>query len=93
LGVIALQKLLARFKDDVEQALTLLSAEPMPDPVDVQNRAHKIAGSAAYFGALDLRQALLVVDEAAKKQDHDAMKAAIAALPQVWKTSLPKLEV
>lgn len=93
LGAIALQKLLARFKDDVEQALTLLSAEPMPDPVDVQNRAHKIAGSAAYFGALDLRQALLVVDEAAKKQDHDAMKAAIAALPQVWKTSLPKLEV
>lgn len=93
LGVIALQKLLARFKDDVEQALTVLSAEPMPDPVDVQNRAHKIAGSAAYFGALDLRQALLVVDEAAKKQDHDAMKAAIAALPQVWKTSLPKLEV
>jgi PAS domain S-box-containing protein len=93
LGVIALQKLLARFKDDVEQAITLLSAEPTPNPVDVQNRAHKIAGSAAYFGAIDLRQALLVVDEAAKKQDHDAMKAAIAALPQVWKTSLQKLEV
>lgn len=92
LGVIALQKLLSRFKDDVEQAITLLSAVPMPDPVDVKNRAHKIAGSAAYFGALDLRQALLVVDEAAKNQDHDAMKAAIAALPQVWQASLPMLE-
>jgi CheY-like chemotaxis protein/anti-sigma regulatory factor (Ser/Thr protein kinase) len=92
LGVIALQKLLTRFKDDVEQVITLLSNDPFLDAADVKNRTAKIASSAAYFGAFDLRQALLAVDEAAQAEDQDAMKSAIAALPRVWKTCLPMLE-
>ncbi len=92
LGVIALQKLLARFKDEVEQVIAVLTADPMPDPLDVKSRTKKIASSAAYFGARDLQQALSALDDAANAEDQDAMRRAIAALPQVWKAALPMLE-
>lgn len=93
LGAKALKQLLVRFKNDIEQTLTRLTTEPAQSPVEVASLAHKGAGSAAYFGLVDLRQALLAIEDAAKKQDHTAMQVAIAALPQVWGASLPMLPI
>jgi PAS domain S-box-containing protein len=99
LGAKALQQLLVRFKNDIEQTIkvltpeTGLAAETAQSPVEVESLAHKGAGSAAYFGLVDLRKALLAVEAAAKKQDHAAMTVAIAALPQVWGAALGMLPI
>ncbi|MGO4906905.1 ATP-binding protein [Pseudorhodobacter sp. W20_MBD10_FR17] len=91
LGAKALQQLLVRFKNDIEQTITVLTAETAQSPVEMESLVHKGAGSAAYFGLVDLRQALLAIETAAKNQDHAAIQAAIAALPQVWDAALQML--
>jgi CheY-like chemotaxis protein len=91
LGENALALLLERFKAEIEQTIADFMAQSAPDPAEVAARAHKSAGSAAYFGAVDMRKALVAIETAAKKPDQAAMMAGIAALPQVWTISAPLL--
>ncbi|RUS60789.1 response regulator [Pseudorhodobacter sp. E13] len=95
LGVAPLQGLLDRFIAEVDQTLTDLGTSPDMAPKDIAARAHRIAGSAATMGAVDLRAGLIAVETAAKTAaktgDKAAVQAAIAALPAIWAASRPYL--
>ena len=91
LGAEALQPLLDRFHVEVEEALVFLSDHRQHTAAEIGARAHKIAGSAATLGAVDLRATLVDVERAAKAEDLPAMEKAIQALPKVWEVTRPLL--
>ncbi len=84
LGAEMYVQLLARFKSEANAAIDELSAQPMPSKAEIAALAHRTAGSASYFGALDLRKAFVAVEEAARRGDDPALGPAIAALPAIW---------
>jgi HPt (histidine-containing phosphotransfer) domain-containing protein len=90
LGAVALQSLLDRFGTEVDQTLTYLTQDhPLEE---IAGHAHRIAGSAATLGAVYLRAALIEVEEAAKRQDIDAVREGVSRLPDVWATTRPLLK-
>ena len=91
LGVAALQSLLDRFSAEVDQALEQLKTDECFDLDEVASLAHRIAGSAATMGAVDLRLALLEVENTAKTHDQEQTKMAIAALPAIWMLTRPHM--
>ena len=91
LGAEALQPLLDRFHVEVEETLVFLSDHRQHTAAEIGARAHKIAGSAATLGAVDLRATLVDVERAAKAEDLPAMEKAIQALPKVWEVTRPLL--
>ncbi|MHA7876574.1 hybrid sensor histidine kinase/response regulator [Roseivivax sp.] len=66
-----------RFRQERRELLHWLKSEP-EDKKEIAARCHKIAGSAAVFGQLGLRDRLLAVELAAEKDDAPALSAAIA---------------
>ena len=90
LGAVALQSLLDRFGAEVDQILTHLTHDHPLD--EVAGHAHRIAGSAATLGAVHLRVALIEVEEAAKRQDIDAVAEGVSRLPEVWAATRPLLK-
>ena len=91
LGVEALAGLLARFGDEVEELLRYLETSAEEDLAETVRRSHRIAGSAATLGAVGLRAVLIEIEDAAKAEDLEAMRAGIARLPDVWSASRPDL--
>jgi PAS domain S-box-containing protein len=82
LGAAALQSLLDRFGAEVDQTLIYLSHDhPMSD---IASHAHKVAGSAATLGATHLREALIDVENAAKRHHVSGVTEAVSELPKVW---------
>ncbi|QUJ76568.1 response regulator [Sulfitobacter albidus] len=80
-------KLLARYGGEVEQMIAWLHSDARLDRVEIAQQAHKIAGSAAMFGATSFRAKLLSLEEAAKAGEDAQVRAAIATLPDLWKRS------
>jgi PAS domain S-box-containing protein len=93
LGVEALETLLDRFAAEVDDTIAFLKEYPNRTPADIAARAHRIAGSAATLGAVELRNGLIKVEETAKSGDAQAMENAIAALPAIWDASRPHMRV
>tara|TARA_R110000787_G_scaffold80510_7_gene175137 strand:+ start:1012 stop:3522 length:2511 start_codon:yes stop_codon:yes gene_type:complete len=91
-GIDALGHLLDRFAAEVDETLAFLQRHPRQTPADIAARAHRIAGSAATLGAVELRAALLKVEEAAKCADIKAMGDAIDALPAIWTATRPQMQ-
>lgn len=91
LGVAALQSLLDRFSAEVDQTLEHFNTDQPFDLDEVAQIAHRIAGSAATMGAIDLRVALIELEDAAKTHDQERTKTAIAALPAIWGLTRPHL--
>lgn len=91
LGIEALGHLLDRFAAEVDETLTFLQGHPRQPPAAIAARAHRIAGSAATLGAVELRTGLLKVEEAAKCADTKAMSDAIDALPGIWNVTRPQM--
>ncbi|WP_299031615.1 ATP-binding protein [uncultured Sulfitobacter sp.] len=82
LGVVATQKLIARFVEEMDRALASLSTDlPLEETVGL---AHKMSGSAATLGATELRNSLNKVENSAKVADTRAMDTAIQNLSGVW---------
>ena len=91
LGVEALGTLLERFVTEVEETLGFLQDKRAGTPDDIAARAHRIAGSAATLGAVELRNGLLRVEAAAKARHADAIAEAIDALPPIWAATRPQM--
>lgn len=87
LGVETLQSLLDRFVTEVEQTLESLQDIDKIGLEETGARAHKIAGSAATMGAVDLSKALIQVEDAVKVKDWSATRDAVEALADVWKVT------
>lgn len=92
LGLKALQALLDRFVTEVDKTLEHLKSPLSLDLQETANLAHRIAGSAATMGAVDLRAALVEVEQSAKAQDNARTQTAIAALPEVWDRTRPLMQ-
>ena len=92
LGVGALKSLLERFKQEVDGTLDFLNDPAGHSFGEIASQAHRIAGSAAMFGATALRSALIEVEQAAKMKDQARMEGAIAVLPEVWRVTRPLIQ-
>ena len=77
----------------MDDTIAFLKEYPNRTPADIASRAHRIAGSAATLGAVELRNGLIKVEETAKSGDAQAMGNAIAALPAIWDASRPHMRV
>lgn len=91
LGIDALAPLLDRFVVEVDETLAFLKDHRHQTPADIASRAHRIAGSAATLGAVELRTGLLKVEEAAKVGNSDAMAYAIDGLSATWSATRPQM--
>lgn len=87
LGADMFQSLVDRFCKEVDETLAILSQDH--PHAEVASHAHKVAGSAAMLGVMDLRQALIAVENAAKQEHAEQLQTAIAALPAVWAKTRP----
>ncbi|WP_353339506.1 ATP-binding protein [Pelagimonas sp. KU-00592-HH] len=61
-------------------------------PEDMAGEAHKIAGSAAVFGAVALRGALLSIEEMAKDSETASVREALPELQRTWSETRERLE-
>lgn len=91
LGVDALTALLARYAAEVDESIAYLQDHASHTPQEIAQRAHRIAGSSAALGAVDLRAALIAVETAAKAGDLAQMARAIATLPEIWAATQPQM--
>jgi CheY-like chemotaxis protein/anti-sigma regulatory factor (Ser/Thr protein kinase) len=91
LGAQTFVKLIARFAQEVDDLVDWLGSDAAQDYLEVAARCHKVAGSAAVFGAVGLREQLKQIETAAKTGQTDALRAAMAGLPQVWTDTRPRL--
>ncbi|WP_298860689.1 ATP-binding protein [uncultured Sulfitobacter sp.] len=91
LGVVATDTLLAQFIDEMDQATVSLSTDlPLEKAAEM---AHKMSGSAATFGATELRKSLNKIENSAKTANIPAMHAAIQNLSGVWTATKSLLRV
>lgn len=91
LGEQAFAKLITRFAQEVDDLVAWLGSDVAQDYLEVATRSHKVAGSAAVFGALRLRDHLKTVEIAAKTGDAAGLRATIDALPGIWTETKPHL--
>tara|TARA_R110000868_G_scaffold18172_101_gene80470 strand:- start:4351 stop:6867 length:2517 start_codon:yes stop_codon:yes gene_type:complete len=91
LGVDALATLLTRYAAEVAEVIAYLQDHANHSTEEVAQRAHRIAGSSAALGAVDLRAALIAVETAAKSGDTAQMVQAIDRLPDVWAATQPQM--
>jgi PAS domain S-box-containing protein len=85
LGEETFVKLRSRFVGEVDDFQDWLSTEDVRDYLEITNRAHKVAGSAAVFGADHLRNALKGIENVAKVGDVATIKAGISEFDRIWK--------
>lgn len=76
--------LVDRFLAEIDTLTGWLVDAQSHDPSDVEKRAHKSAGSAATFGANDLRTALVEIEEAAKNRGGIRLAKACDAFSAIW---------
>ena len=86
LGDETYEQLKVQFVDEVEELHTWLVDHPNHELNEIAARCHKVAGSAAVFGATDYRAKLIDIENAAKADQSDKVATAIMALPEVWNT-------
>ncbi|MEY1557879.1 ATP-binding protein [Yoonia sp. R2331] len=87
LGEEAYGKLLTRLAGEVDDLIDWLETAERPDRSDIASRAHKVAGSAAVFGAVALREHLKNIEAAAKAGEDSNVLNLIDELPNLWRTS------
>ena len=84
LGEQAFAKLIARFMQEVDDLVDWFGSDAKRDYLDVAGRSHKVAGSAAVFGAVKLREHLKTIETTAKAGDDAGLQTALKTLPGVW---------
>ena len=86
---------LARFIDETDALLGAWTGTTMQDglPADMADEAHKIAGSAAVFGAVALRAALLSVEDLAREGRAEDLRAMLPELAQTWTATREALKL
>ncbi len=84
LGEETYVKLRSRFVTEVDEFLTWLGSDEAQDYLEISTSAHKVAGSAAVFGADNLRETLKAVEAAAKVGDVKAVENQTLTLGTIW---------
>ncbi|WP_239495835.1 hybrid sensor histidine kinase/response regulator [Yoonia maritima] len=84
LGDETYEQLKVQFIEEVDELHTWLVDHPNHELNEIAARCHKVAGSAAVFGATDYRAALIDIENAAKADQNDKVATVIMALPAVW---------
>ncbi|MFA3918355.1 ATP-binding protein [Ruegeria hyattellae] len=84
LGEQSFAKLIARFTQEVDDLVDWLDSDVSRDYLEVAARSHKVAGSAAVFGAVTLREHLKSIENAAKRGDGNGLRSELEALPGIW---------
>lgn len=94
LGADVFDRLLAKYLSEgdavVAQLAQLDGGEADLD--QVAQECHRLAGSAATFGAMGFRDALIAIEMAAKSADRQQVADLLNGLPEVWewaKAALP----
>jgi hypothetical protein len=80
-------ELRSRFVEEVDVLHGWFGADPLTNLPEIATRAHKVAGSAALFGATNYRAVLIEVENAAKAEQADDVRSAITRLGPVWDAS------
>lgn len=84
LGEETFAKLRSRFVAEVDDLHAWATSDAAQDFLEIASRSHKVAGSAAVFGAVELREVLKSIEAAAKLGDTGAINERTAALTDVW---------
>jgi len=84
LGEEAFVKLRSRFVVEVDEFQDWLSSGDAQDFLTIASSAHKVAGSAAVFGADPLRKTLKAIEAGAKLGNSVQIKTDAALFRDVW---------
>jgi PAS domain S-box-containing protein len=84
LGEETYVRLRSRFVSEVDEFREWLGADEVRDYLEISTYSHKVAGSAAVFGADQLRGTLKEIEAAAKVGDVKAIKDQEWALVDIW---------
>ena len=85
LGEKEFVKLRLRFVNEVDNFFDWLGADVTHDFLEVASRSHKVAGTAAVFGADQLREALKGIETSAKRGESHGVQARTKTAGSVWK--------
>ncbi len=77
------EKFRVQFQEETDQLLDWLETQPT-DLSEVEMQSHKIAGSAAAFDHLSLRDALLQVEMAARDKDEKRLRETVDDARKLW---------
>jgi PAS domain S-box-containing protein len=83
-GEAAFAKLRERFVSEVEDLLNWLRSDEPMDFLEIGSRSHKVAGSAAVFGAVKLRNSLREIEAAAKAGDNATIARIVTSIDVLW---------
>ncbi len=83
-GPEAFSKLKRRMADEMETFLAWVDQSPPASLSDLAKRAHKVAGSAAMFGAVRMQLALNALEDVARKDDPISTNKMIPYINRIW---------
>lgn len=83
-GEEAFKTLMARFEIEVEELLDWLNSDQELAVADIVKRSHKVAGSAAVFGFVELREKLKEIETDAKSDTVVDLKKQTEKLTIIW---------
>lgn len=92
LGDAVYEKLRTRFAGEAAELIAWLREGPT-DTEELAQRCHKIAGSAAVFGAMTLRDALVQVEDASERGALDEAQDHIRQVLAIWGKLEPELRL
>jgi CheY-like chemotaxis protein len=87
LGEETFVKLRSRFVVEVDELHAWLVSNEAQDFLEIASRSHKVAGSAAVFGADRLREALRSIETSAKMGDGQVFQEQVSALTLIWQST------
>lgn len=85
LGEEAFESLKLRFRTEADDLVVWLTSRTDVNLTEIAARTHKVAGSAAVFGAEEFRNALKAIETAAQQGDTDQVRTAQRELQGIWK--------
>ncbi|WP_019954935.1 ATP-binding protein [Yoonia vestfoldensis] len=91
LGEEAFVKLRSRFVTEVDEYHEWLISDEARDFLEIAARTHKVAGSAAVFGADELRKILRAIETAAKAGNITRIRANVAQFTASWTATKSQL--
>ncbi|WP_044037634.1 ATP-binding protein [Octadecabacter arcticus] len=91
LGEETFVKLRSRFISEVDELLAWLGTDETHDFLEVASRSHKVAGSAAVFGADRLQETLKAIETSAKRGESQGIQERTKAAGSVWQRTQSEL--
>ncbi|MFG6528201.1 response regulator [Sulfitobacter sp. 1A10445] len=93
LGEAAVEKLLLRYVSEMETAITYLRDHTQHSAEEISQLAHRIAGSSAALGAVEMRTTLVEIEKAAQTDDPSKLEGNIAKLQSIWGATQQQLGI